>query len=105
MPGFILDAGATVQCAHAGQATPTSPNTRVLVGGQPTVTLPTQYTVSGCPNPGNAGGPCVTGQFTTSATRLISNGVPLLLMDSMGTCLPTSLPSQILMTQTRVSGA
>ena len=38
MPGFLLHVGATVLCAHAGQAQPTVPNPRVLVGGQPTVT-------------------------------------------------------------------
>ena len=38
MPGFILHVGATVICAHAGQAQPTAPNPRVMVGGQPVVT-------------------------------------------------------------------
>lgn len=33
MPGFLLHFGATVQCSHAGQATPASPNPRVLVSG------------------------------------------------------------------------
>ena len=28
MPGFLLHQGATVLCAHAGQATPTVPNPR-----------------------------------------------------------------------------
>ena len=37
MPGRSLHLGATVLCAHGGQATPTAPNPRVLVSGQPTV--------------------------------------------------------------------
>ena len=37
MPGFLLHVGATVLCAHGGQAQPTAPNPRVLVSGQPTV--------------------------------------------------------------------
>ena len=36
MPGFLLHVGATVLCAHGGQAQPTAPNPRVLVSGQPT---------------------------------------------------------------------
>ena len=35
MPGFVLHVGATVLCAHGGQAQPTAPNPRVLVSGQP----------------------------------------------------------------------
>ena len=40
MPGFLLHVGATVLCAHGGQAQPTVPNPRVTVSGQPIVTLP-----------------------------------------------------------------
>ena len=65
MPGFLLHVGATVLCAHGGQAQPTAPNPRVKVGGQPIVTLPTVYTVAGCtlPPPPAANGPCVTAQW------------------------------------------
>ena len=104
MPGFLLHLGATVTCAHAGQATPTAPNPRVLVSGQPTVTLPTPYVVAGCPFPpppaGN--GPCVTAQFVTASTRVLSNGLPLLLLDSQAICAPTATPLLITVTQTRV---
>jgi hypothetical protein len=91
-------------CAHAGTATPASPNPRVLVMGQPTVTMPTQYLVAGCALPTTAGGPCVTAQWTSSATRLLSGGIPLLLFDSIATCVPTGTPLQIVATQTRVTG-
>ena len=104
MPGFLLHLGATVTCAHAGQATPTAPNPRVLVSGQPTVTLPTPYVVAGCPFPpppaGN--GPCVTATFVTASTRVLSNGLPLLLLDSQAICAPTATPLLITVTQTRV---
>ncbi len=43
MPGFLLHVGATVLCAHGGQAQPTAPNARVLVSGQPTITMPAPY--------------------------------------------------------------
>ena len=49
MAGFLLHAGATVLCAHAGQAQPTAPNPRVKVSGQPVVTQAAPYAVAGCP--------------------------------------------------------
>lgn len=106
MPGFLLHQGAIVLCSHAGQAQPTAPNPRVLVNGMPTVTLPTQYVIAGCalPPPPAANGPCVTAQFITSAVRVTSNGLPLLLLDSQAICVPTGTPLIITMTQTRVSG-
>jgi hypothetical protein len=106
MPGTLLHVGATVLCMHAGQATPTTPNPRVLVSGQPTVTLPTPYVVAGCalPPPPGANGPCVTAQFVTSATKVSSNGQPLLLLDSQAVCAPTGTPLIITATQTRALG-
>lgn len=106
MPGFLLHVGATVMCAHAGQATPISPNPRVLVSGQPTVVLTSMYSVAGCtlPPPPGANGPCLTAQYVTSATRVSSNGVPLLLIDSQAICVPTGTPLIASVTQTRVSG-
>lgn len=106
MPGTLLHVGATVLCSHGGQAQPTTPNPRVLVGGQPTVTLSTLYTVAGCalPPPPNGNGPCVTAQFVSSATKVLSNGVPLLLFDSQAVCTPTGTPLIISATQTRALG-
>jgi hypothetical protein len=106
MPGFLLHFGATVLCSHAGQAQPTVVNPRVLVSGQPTVTLPGPWVVAGCalPPPPAANGPCVTAQFVTSATRVMSNGQPLLLLDSQAICAPTGTPLMIVLTQTRATG-
>lgn len=105
MPGFLLHLGATVKCSHAGTATPTKPSGRVLVGGQPVVTQPPPWTIAGCtmppPNAGN--GPCVTASFTTAATRVTSEGQPLLLIDSQATCTPTGTPLIIAKTQTKVT--
>ena len=93
-------------CSHGGQAQPTVVNPRVLVNGQPTVTLASTYVVAGCPlpPPSAASGPCVTAQFVTAATRLTSNGQPLLLLDSQAICAPTGTPLMIVATQTRVTG-
>jgi hypothetical protein len=106
MPGFLLHLGATVLCSHAGQAQPTAPNPRVIVNGTPTVTLAAPYVVAGCalPPPPAANGPCVTAQFVTAATRVTSNGQPLLLLDSQAICAPTGTPLIIAVTQTRVTG-
>ena len=105
MPGFLLHVGATVQCAHAGQALPTVTNPRVLVSGQPIVTQPALYTVTGCPfNISGAPSPCVTAQWITAATRILSNGMPVLLMDSQAVCMPNGTPLLITVTQTRVTG-
>jgi hypothetical protein len=106
MPGFLLHLGATVLCSHGGQATPTSPNPRVLVSGLPVVPLTSIYAVAGCtlPPPPGANGPCVTAQHVTSATRVLSNGVPLLLLDSQAPCAPTGTPLIPAVTQTRVIG-
>lgn len=104
MPGFIVHVGATVMCVHAGQAQPTTPNPRVSVSGQPSVTMTTPYVVAGCsfPPPPAANGPCVSAQWVTAATRVTSGGVPLLLLDSQAICAPTGTPLVVTVTQTRV---
>lgn len=105
MPGFLLHVGATVMCSHGGQAQPTAPNPRVMVSGQPVVTLAAPFVVAGCafvPPAGN--GPCVTAQWITGATRVFAGGVPVLLMDSQATCVPTATPLIIAVTQVRVQG-
>ena len=106
MPGPLVHLGATVMCAHGGQAMPTTPNPRVTVGGQPIVTIASPYTVAGCtmPPPSAGNGPCVTAQFVTAATRILSNGQPVLLMDSQSICAPTGTPLIITVTQPRVIG-
>jgi hypothetical protein len=106
MPSPLLHLGATVLCAHGGQAMPTTPNPRVLVSGQPVTTIATPYVVAGCafvPPAGN--GPCVTAQFVTSAARVLAGGVPVLLLDSQSVCAPTGTPLLVVMTQTRVIGS
>ena len=105
MPGFLLHVGATVMCMHAGQAQPTVPNPRVLVGGQPAVAMTAPYVVAGCPFVPPAGnGPCVTAQWVVGAVRVLSMGQPLLLQDSQAICAPTGTPLNIILTQVRVRG-
>ena len=104
MPGFLVHLGAQVQCLHLGQATPTVVNPRVTVSGQPTVTLASPYVIAGCPfNVSGGPVPCVTAQWVTAATRVTSNGQPLILLDSQAVCAPNGTPLLILVTQTRVT--
>ncbi len=106
MPGFLLHAGATVLCAHGGQAQPTAPNPRVRVSGQPIVTQTAPYSIAGCalPPPTAANGPCLTAQWVTAAMRVRAAGQPVLLQDSQAACAPTGTPLNIVMTQMRVKG-
>lgn len=105
MPGFLVHVGAQVLCSHAGQATPTVPNPRVTVSGQPTVLMTSPYAIAGCtlPPPIAANGPCVTAQWLSGTTRVTSNGQPLLVQSSQAICTPTGTPLLIVATQTRVS--
>ncbi|NOK34657.1 hypothetical protein HMI49_15765 [Corallococcus exercitus] len=105
MPGFLLHAGATVMCAHAGTAQPTVTNPRVRVSGQPTIVQSSTYTVSGCPfNVSGSPVPCVTAQWTVAALRVRSGGQPLLLQDSQALTTPNSIPLTVTSTQVRVRG-
>ena len=106
MPGPILHLGATILCSHGGMATPAAPFPRVLVSGQPVVTLSSPYVIAGCafvPPGGN--GPCVTAQYVTSAARVLAGGVPVLLQDSMAVCTPTGTPTINAVVQPRVVGS
>ena len=105
MPGFLVHVGATVMCTHGGQAQPTVPNPRVLVSGQPTVTIAAPYVVAGCPfNVSGAPVPCVTAQWLVGTTRVLSNGQPLVVQSSLAICAPTGTPLVIVVTQPRVTG-
>jgi len=103
MPGPILHMGATVLCAHGGQAIPTAPVPTVLVSGMPIATIAAPYAVAGCafvPPAGN--GPCVTAQWTVGATRVTSMGQPVAILTGIALCVPTSTPLVPVMAQTRV---
>ncbi len=102
MPGPMLHLGAAVFCAHAGHATPVSPNPRVLVSGQPAVPQTSPYVVAVCSLPPTTNSPCVTAQFVTGSLRVLSLGQPLLLMDSQAICAPTGTPLIPAVVQPRV---
>jgi hypothetical protein len=62
------------------------------------------YVVAACPfAPGGVPTPCVTAQWMVAATRVTSNGQPLVLIDSQAVCVPNGTPLLITSTQTRVT--
>ena len=106
MPGPLVHLGASVFCTHGGQAQPTAPNPRVLVSGQPVVTISSPYVVAGCafPPPAAGNGPCVTGQFLAGTVRVLVAGQPVVIVTSPSVCAPTGTPMMPPVTQTRVIG-
>lgn len=113
MPGFLVHVGASAICPHAGQVTFTTTNARVVVSGQPVVTVTDLFTIAGCPfqipfGVGTKPQPCVTGRWIVPATRVLVNGQSAILQASTGLCqsaeqIPQG-PPNITVTQTRVSG-
>lgn len=101
--GFLVTGGATVLCAHAGQALPTVRSPRVSMSRRPAVTIASPWTISGCPLPPSAGGPCVTATWTSGTTRVRSQGQPLVLQGGCATCVPTGVPLSVVCTQVRVT--
>lgn len=104
MPGFILHQNTIVQCAHMARAMPTMPTFRVKVSGNMVVLSNDVHQVVACPNPVPPGsnGPCITAQYSTSALRVKSSGIPVLLFDSQAICIPTGVPLTTMSTQMRV---
>jgi hypothetical protein len=100
MPGPILHLGATVLCAHGGQAMPTAPVPRVLLGGQPVATMTAPYAVAPFVPP--APGPCVTAQWVVGATRVLAMGQPVAIQTGVAVCAPTGTPLMAVVVQPRV---
>ena len=101
MPAPILHLGASVLCTHAGPATPLAPFPRVLVSGQPVVTLTSLYAIAGCALASTSTPPCVTGQFVVGAARVLGGGAPLAIFTSQSVCIPTGTPMVPTSSQTR----
>jgi hypothetical protein len=103
MPGALVEFGAQVKCSHAGTATATKPNPRVLLGGAPSLQITCPMAIAGCtmppPNAGN--GPCVSGQWTSGTTRVLADGQPLVVQSSTSICAPTGTPMLIVKPQTK----
>lgn len=110
MMGFLMHLGATVMCSHGGQANPGGASVRVLLSGQPAVTLSHAYTIAACPftTPEPAPKPCTSLQWTTTALRVRIEGAPAILSTSSGLTIgpmgPQGAP-QVAQQQIRVQGS
>jgi hypothetical protein len=102
MAGPALHLGAVVMCSHAGTATPAAPFPRVLLSGQPVVTLSSPYVIAGCALTGTGVPFCATGQWLTGATRVLAGGVPVATMAGTSTCVASGTPMLPLSAQVRV---
>jgi hypothetical protein len=100
--GYLVQQGATVICAHGGQARPATPAPRVKLSNQAAVALPPPWTVSGCALPPNAGGPCATATWSVGTTRVTSMGQPLVIQGGTASCVPTGVPLTVVVAQVRV---
>ncbi|WP_213803537.1 hypothetical protein [Granulicella sp. dw_53] len=103
MPGALLHQGATVLCSHGGQAMPTAPNPRVLVSGQPTALISVPWVVAGCPLVPPPLPPCVTAQWVTGTTRVLSLGQPLVVQSGQAVSIPNGTPLLPVVMQLRVT--
>ena len=92
MPAPVLHVGAVVTCSHAGPAQPLAPFPRVLLSGQPLVTIASPYAVTGCALSASGTPPCVTGQWLAGALRVTAGGAPVATMAGTSTCVPTGTP-------------
>ena len=101
MPAPALHLGAVVLCTHAGPATPVAPFPRVLLSGQPAVTLASPYAITGCALTGSAP-PCVTGQWLTGALRVLAGGTPLVTVAGSSTAVAPGTPLLPVSFQVRV---
>jgi hypothetical protein len=109
MPGFVLHAGASTICPHGGQISYITSNIRVSVSKQKVVTSGDVFPIAGCVfNVASAPHPCVNVKWIVPATRILVNGQPALLSDSVGLCQSADQspqgPPSVIVTQLRVKG-
>lgn len=105
MPGPLLTVGSVIICSHGGLAQATAPNPRVLLSGQPVVTLAAPHVVAGCVfNIAGVPSPCITATWIVGAVRVLATGMPVLLQTSQAICAPNGTPVIISATQPRVIG-
>jgi hypothetical protein len=74
-----------------------------MVSGMAATTTSAPWSVAGCafaPPTGN--GPCVTAQWLVGASRVTSEGQPLVIMTGTSMCTPTGTPLTAVNAQTRV---
>lgn len=85
MPGFVVDAGASITCPHGGTGTPIPTATRVTVGGKPPLLATDTVVIAGCGfNVSGAPSPCLQVQWVMPSTRLQVQQAAVVLSSSIG---------------------
>lgn len=96
MPGFVATIANVILCTHGGKATPTPLPVRVLIMGQPVVTISSPYVIAACALSASGSPPCATGMFTIGSTRVFASigaGLsPVAIIPAASTCVPTGTP-------------
>jgi hypothetical protein len=102
---YVLTKDVGALCTHGGTAQGTAPSPRVKIAGSPVLVVTSQFTISGCSN--NVSGapmPCVSSTVAVGASRVKSNGMPVLLQSGTAVNLPTGASLTFVPAQTRVKG-
>lgn len=103
MPGNLVTAMAVVMCPHGGKVAPTKSSTRVTLSGQAATTVGAPWQAT-CPGkPPAVPTPCSVVAFSPGTLRVTSEGLNVILTDTIGQCTPNG-PATISMTQTRAIG-
>ncbi|MBL8237757.1 MAG: hypothetical protein JNM66_10080 [Bryobacterales bacterium] len=86
MPGFLMHAGATIQCPHAVPAQIVPTQARVLVNAMPVALISDQIIATGCPFtvPPGKPQPCVLAKWFMPSTRVLINGTPAMVLTAPG---------------------
>ena len=104
MPGFLIQQGATVMCAHGGQAhgdgAEPGRHARRHAHRHRSPPRGPSPAAPACPPPVP---PCVTAQWITGTTRVTSYGQPLVIQGGEATCAPAGTPLLPVVTQIRVT--
>lgn len=95
-PAPLYHLGNTTLCPHGGKVTHVPSTPRVFVAGaQPVATVLDATTITGCAfAPSGTPHPCTTVTWLVPATRVKSEGQPLLLVGSAGTAQAADMTPQ-----------
>jgi len=88
MPGPVLHTGTTGNCPHGGPLQVVASSPRVTVGGMNVALLNDAGLIAGCAFVvGVKPQPCTTTRWMVAATRVTSNGQPLLINPCTALCI------------------
>ena len=105
--GQVVSVIATLTCPHSAPVLLVSSNSRVLLSGQPAMTVQDQFTVVGCAfTVGPKAQPCQRVEWTAPAVKVTVSKQKVILSDSQGQCwsadnIPQG-PPRVIATQPRV---